>query len=216
MAITKVWITEDCVACASSTNNCPEVFVFEPENEGSDTGRAKWRYVTTGLENDRFVEIVKDIIKRTGTDASRLELELTETTILKSPEKIKSRMDELRLLGVSFSLDDFGTGYSSFTHLLELPIDVLKLDRKLIANIDREARNQALVAGIIEMAQRLEMKVVAEGVEREEEYLLLQSLGCDQIQGFWIAKPLDQQQLLKFLGGWPEPAKLKGSSRIHH
>ena len=86
------------------------------------------------VQDDRFVEIVKDIISRSGANASRIEFELTESTILKSPEGIKSRMDELRQLGISFSLDDFGTGFSQLSHLTELPISALKIDHASCAN----------------------------------------------------------------------------------
>ncbi len=132
-------------------------------------------------------------------------IEVTERQFIEHAHLCQNQLLKLRKAGIKIALDDFGTGYSSITHLLELPIDILKLDRKLISMIDQQDRNQALTAGIIEMAHRLDMTVVAEGVERKEEYSLLQSLGCDHIQGYLIAEPLALDQLLIFLDQWSNP-----------
>ncbi|KZX55026.1 hypothetical protein A3709_08485 [Halioglobus sp. HI00S01] len=151
------------------------------------------------IQDDRFVEIVKDIISRTGTNASRLELELTESTILKSPAAIKARMDELRLLGVSFSLDDFGTGFSQLSHLTELPISALKIDACFVRDLPHNAHQEAVCTMIIEMARRLGMLVVAEGAETYEQVEFLREKNCQQVQGFYYSPAIPLQQLPRFV-----------------
>jgi len=151
------------------------------------------------IQDDSFVDIVKDIIKRTGTNAACLELELTETTILKSPESIKSRMDELRLLGVSFSLDDFGTGFSQLSHLTELPISALKIDACFVRDLPNDPHREAVCTMIIEMARRLGMLVVAEGAETYEQVEYLRERNCQQVQGFYYSPAIPLQQIPRFV-----------------
>ena len=151
------------------------------------------------IQDDSFVDIVKDIIKRTGTNAACLELELTETTILKSPEAIKSRMDELRLLGVSFSLDDFGTGFSQLSHLTELPISALKIDGCFVRGLPNDPHREAVCTMIIEMARRLGMLVVAEGAETYEQVEYLRERNCQQVQGFYYSPAIPLQQIPRFV-----------------
>jgi EAL domain-containing protein (putative c-di-GMP-specific phosphodiesterase class I) len=115
------------------------------------------------IQDERFVSIVKDIVARSGINPQYLELELTESIILKSPGAIKERMNELRQLGITFSLDDFGTGFSQLTHLTELPISALKIDREFVKDIPGNKHQEAVCTMIIEMAHRLGMDVVAEG-----------------------------------------------------
>jgi diguanylate cyclase (GGDEF)-like protein len=151
------------------------------------------------IQDDRFVDIVKEIIKRANTDASRLEFELTETTILKSPGDIKSRMDELRMLGISFSLDDFGTGFSQLSHLTELPISALKIDACFVRELPNNPHQEAVCTMIIEMARRLDMMVVAEGAETYEQVEYLREQNCQQVQGFYYSPAIPLQQLPRFI-----------------
>ncbi|RLA48990.1 MAG: bifunctional diguanylate cyclase/phosphodiesterase [Gammaproteobacteria bacterium] len=151
------------------------------------------------IQDNRFVEIVKDIIARSGANASCLEFELTESTILKSPGAIKERMDELRLLGISFSLDDFGTGFSQLSHLTELPISALKIDACFIRDIPHNDHQEAVCTMIIEMARRLGMLVVAEGAETYEQIEFLREHNCQQVQGFYYSQAIPLQQLPRFV-----------------
>lgn len=151
------------------------------------------------IQDDRFVEVVKDIIKRSNADISRLEFELTETTILKSPGAIKARMDELRLLGISFSLDDFGTGFSQLSHLTELPISSLKIDASFVREVPQNTHQAAVCIMIIEMAQRLDMAVIAEGAETFEQIEFLKQNECQQVQGFYYSQAIPLQQLPRFV-----------------
>lgn len=151
------------------------------------------------FQDDRFVDIVKDIVKRCGTDASKMEFELTETTILNSPDAIKQRMDELRLLGISFSLDDFGTGFSQLSHLTELPISALKIDACFVRDLPANPHQEAVCTMIIEMARRLGMVVVAEGAETYEQVEYLREQRCQQVQGFYYSPAIPLQQLPRFI-----------------
>lgn len=151
------------------------------------------------IQDNRFLEIVRDIVTRSGADASRLEFELTESTILKSPGAIKERMDELRKLGISFSLDDFGTGFSQLSHLTELPIAALKIDACFVRDLPRNPHQEAVCTMIIEMAHRLGMLVTAEGAESLEQIEFLRSHNCQQVQGFYYSPAIPLQQLPRFV-----------------
>lgn len=151
------------------------------------------------IQDDRFVYIVKDIIQRSGADASRLEFEMTESTILKSPGAIKERMDELREIGISFSLDDFGTGFSQLSHLTELPISALKIDACFVRELPQNEHQGAVCAMIIEMGRRLGMLVVAEGAETHEQVEFLKEQQCHQVQGFYYSPAIPLQQLPRFV-----------------
>ena len=151
------------------------------------------------IQDNRFLEIVKDIVTRSGADASMLEFELTESTILKSPGAIKERMEELRTLGISFSLDDFGTGFSQLSHLTELPISALKIDACFVRDLPRNAHQEAVCTMIIEMAHRLGMLVVAEGAETHEQIEFLRGNNCQQVQGFYYSPAIPLQQLPRFV-----------------
>ena len=151
------------------------------------------------IQDDRFIEVVKDILSRSGANPSRMELELTETTILKDPGSIKARMDELRLLGISFSLDDFGTGFSQLSHLTELPISALKIDATFVRELPHNEQQVAVCSMIIEMAKRLGMLVVAEGAETFEQIEFLRDKECEQVQGFYYSPAIPLQQLPRFV-----------------
>ncbi|NQX88603.1 MAG: bifunctional diguanylate cyclase/phosphodiesterase [Halioglobus sp.] len=151
------------------------------------------------IQDDRFVEIVKDIISRSGANAARIEFELTESTLLKSPDGIKARMDELRELGISFSLDDFGTGFSQLTHLTELPISALKIDACFVRDLPHNVHQEAVCTMIIEVARRLNMLVVAEGAETHEQVEFLRQQKCHQVQGFYYSPAIPLQKLPRFV-----------------
>lgn len=151
------------------------------------------------IQDDRFVGAVHDILERTGADARKLEFELTESTILKSPEAIKSRMDQLRALGIIFSLDDFGTGFSQLSHLIALPIAALKVDASFVRELPHSRQQAAICSLIIEMARRLDMTVIAEGAECHEQVSFLREQGCDEVQGFYFSQAIPLQQLPRFV-----------------
>lgn len=113
-----------------------------------------------------------------------------------------SKFDRLKQLGFTLSIDDFGTGYSSLSYLIRFPFDVLKIDRSFVQHICSSEEKQGVVDAIIQMAHRLNMQVVAEGVESKQQVQLLQEIDCDFAQGFHYSKPMPLGELLQFLAYW--------------
>jgi EAL domain-containing protein (putative c-di-GMP-specific phosphodiesterase class I) len=149
---------------------------------------------TLQFERQDWVETIAAILNASGVPPSALELELTETVVMKNCERAAERLAQLRALGISSAIDDFGTGYSSLKYLQHLPIDTLKIDQSFVRNLDPlsdgESGNGAIVRAIVTLAQQLGLRVVAEGVETNEELELLRRLGCDLVQGYLFAKPM--------------------------
>lgn len=136
-----------------------------------------------------FVETVTDILLKTGLNATLLELELTESVLMRNVEDTAEKVSRLRSLGVSVAIDDFGTGYSSLSYLQKLPINNLKIDRSFIKDIAFDSNAIALTGAMISMAHSLGMKVVVEGIETAGQLIAIQRLGCDIGQGFLLGMP---------------------------
>lgn len=128
-----------------------------------------------------------------------LTIEVTETAIMTNVDSAVRQLQSLRDIGVLVALDDFGTGYSSLTYLKHFPIDILKIDRSFVMDITKDAQSGAIVETIIDLAHNLDMRVVAEGVETQEQLEFLQTHGCDEIQGYLFSKPLPAKEFLTFL-----------------
>ncbi|ABE50734.1 diguanylate cyclase/phosphodiesterase with PAS/PAC sensor(s) [Methylobacillus flagellatus KT] len=137
-----------------------------------------------------FVDEVRKILQSTGADPSLLKLELTESVVLDNIADAVAKMNALRELGVRFSMDDFGTGYSSLAYLKRLPLSQVKIDRSFVREIAEDASDAAMVQAILAMSNTLGLKVIAEGVETEVQFELLQSYGCRFFQGYLFAKPM--------------------------
>ncbi len=146
------------------------------------------------FDGNSFVDDVIEILQTTGADPRLLELEVTETMLLKNVDAAIAKMAALRKLGITFALDDFGTGYSSLAYLQQLPLDVLKIDQTFVRKLGESARSEAIVRTIIQMAQNLNLRVLAEGVETEEQRHLLAEHGCRLYQGYLFGKPLPAPQ----------------------
>lgn len=142
---------------------------------------------------------VDNIIKQTGFDAACLDLEVTESSIMKNPTSAIRAMDRVRTLGVKISIDDFGTGYSSLSQLRSLPVDVLKIDKSFIDGIASDPNDASMVKSIIDLAHSLELKVVAEGVETPEQLGVLTDLGCDEWQGHLYSRALAADEFYELL-----------------
>ncbi|MDH7603190.1 MAG: EAL domain-containing protein [Armatimonadota bacterium] len=151
------------------------------------------------IHRSDLVHVVEQVLSETGLDPSYLELELTEETLIQSPEDAARVLCELKDLGVGIAIDDFGTGYSSLGYLRKLPIDVIKIDRSFIKDITTDADDAAIAGAIIAMAHSLRLRVVAEGVETMEQLDFLRKLGCDEIQGYFVAYPVPAEQLVEML-----------------
>jgi diguanylate cyclase (GGDEF)-like protein/PAS domain S-box-containing protein len=130
-------------------------------------------------------------LQRYGLDAAWLELEITESTLMNNIDRVIGIMDQIAALGVTLSLDDFGTGYSSLSYLKRFPIDTLKIDRSFTIGIPGDANDCAIANTIISIARQLKHKVIAEGVETQEQLAFLQKSGCDEVQGYLFARPLE-------------------------
>jgi diguanylate cyclase (GGDEF)-like protein/PAS domain S-box-containing protein len=142
------------------------------------------------FQDSKFVNMIKNILNETGFNPKCLELEITESSLVKNLERTHETLYQLSQMGIKFSVDDFGTGYSSLTYLKRFPIDTLKIDRSFIKDIIQDPDDKAITTAIIAMAHSLKLKVVAEGVETREQVEFLRSLQCDSLQGFLFYKPL--------------------------
>ena len=151
------------------------------------------------LTRDSFYETVVEALNETGLPAYYLEIELTEHFLIQENSDIRLRLSALKALGVNLAIDDFGTGYSNMGYLTRLNVDVLKLDQSFISRIGESKDSLAVVTAIIEMAKVLEMKVVAEGVESNDDKAALLGLGCDIGQGFLWSKAIPSLALVNFL-----------------
>ena len=154
------------------------------------------------FQQQNFLESVQTILEKNNTSAQAFEIEVTERTVMNSAQETVSKLVKLKKLGFKLSIDDFGTGYSSLSYLVRFPLDVLKIDRSFIQHICSLADKQAIVDAIIQMAHRLQMKVVAEGVESGQQVEMLRKMGCDYIQGYYYSKPLPLEELVEFIQFW--------------
>lgn len=150
------------------------------------------------FESDRLLPDVITVLEAVQLDQNLLELEITETLAMRDFAATKRRIDDLRRVGLRIAIDDFGTGYSNLSQLSRLNVDVIKIDRSLVAGIGRNQKASALLKATIDMAHALDLAVVAEGVEEFGQLNTMTAMGCDQMQGFYIAKPMSSGDLLEW------------------
>ena len=143
--------------------------------------------------------LVTQALSESGVSPSSLELELTENFLLHDVDRVTFQLQELRALGLSISIDDFGTGFSSLSYLKRLPIDRLKIDQSFIHDLVSDPSDRAIVASIINLAQSLKLKVIAEGVESELQIECLRAAGCDEVQGFYFGRPMSAEAFANFI-----------------
>lgn len=153
------------------------------------------------LQTD-FYELVLETLASSGLSPKDLELELTETVLLKSYDHVLPKLAALRGIQVKIALDDFGTGYSSLSYLTNLPITTLKIDKSFIDLLSTDDPQGSLVEEIIRIGRRMNLTVVAEGVETRDQLDRLTEQGCDRIQGYYFSRPLPPEELEVFLAGW--------------
>ena len=159
------------------------------------------------FRDDNFLESVFAALSETGLDPQSLELELTESVLMKRAESAASVLKTLRARGVQIAVDDFGTGYSSLSYLTKFPIDALKIDQSFVRQISSTPEDTTIVTAVISMGRSLKLRVVAEGVETRDELAFLQARQCDEAQGYYFSRPVLPQQFAKLLiSGIPEPA----------
>ena len=136
-----------------------------------------------------IAETVAQVLKETGLDPARLELEITESLLINDTEEVLGKLNRLRDLGVAIAMDDFGTGYSSLSYLARFPFSKIKIDRQFIRNMTRDPATRAIVKTIIALGKSLDVTITAEGVETEEQAAMLREFGCPQVQGFLYGYP---------------------------
>jgi diguanylate cyclase (GGDEF)-like protein/PAS domain S-box-containing protein len=152
----------------------------------------------SGIQFDQqnLIEIVKDALQETMIPSQCLELEITESVLMRNPEKAIRILTELEAMGIGILIDDFGTGYSSLSYLKRLPaLDFLKIDQSFVKSLASDPRDQAIVRATIAMAHSLNLKTIAEGVETQEQLSFLQEHGCDEIQGYLFSRPLPAEDI---------------------
>src|SRR5574341_1283935 len=168
-----------------------------------------WR--TTGFENanisvnlsvrqfeqKNLTDVIEQTLRTTGLPPQNLELEITESSVMRKPLEAIAVLQKLKTMGMRISIDDFGTGYSSLSYLRRLPIDSLKIDRSFIMHATTNPADAAIVRGVIALAHSLKLKVVAEGVETEEQFEFLRSVDSDEVQGYLFSRPLPAEEVVK-------------------
>jgi diguanylate cyclase len=148
-----------------------------------------------------FVNGVRTVLVETGFEAGRLDLELTEGVLMDGGRSTASVLKVLKALGVHLAVDDFGTGYSSLSYLQQFPIDVLKIDQSFVQRISSDPNDTAIVRAIIDMAKNLKQRVIAEGIETQEQLTFLQQRHCSEGQGYLFSRPLAATQLAALIRG---------------
>ena len=143
----------------------------------------------------RLAEHVIERLRRAGVDPSTVSAEITESTAMADPERTQQILGDLRSWGLRLAIDDFGTGYSSLARLKHLPVDMLKIDREFVRNVDQDVRLAGMVRAMIQVAQSLDLIPLAEGIETEGEYVFMRSNGCRLAQGFWFSHPVPAEMI---------------------
>jgi len=143
-----------------------------------------------------LVATVQSALADSGLPAHRLELEITESLLLQDCDINAAILDQLRDLGIKISMDDFGTGYSSLSYLRSFPLDKIKIDRSFVCDLESRSGSDVIIKSIVEISRSLDMTTTAEGVETLEQFELLKALGIDEVQGYWLSKPLPAGELL--------------------
>jgi len=179
----------------------------------ADAARWPALYVAVNLSplqvRDRaFIDLVASVLSETGFEPSRLVLEMTESVLIDKPEETTARLQELRALGVRLALDDFGSGYSSLSYLQKLPFDKLKIDRSFVAGLNRSANGGVIIQAVVTLGRALGMEIVIEGVETDEQRVLLRLAGCNEMQGYLFARPGPGDEIDRLLrDGAPAPLR---------
>ncbi|MAY41920.1 MULTISPECIES: bifunctional diguanylate cyclase/phosphodiesterase [unclassified Neptuniibacter] len=152
------------------------------------------------FDDPTLIEHIKDALDQSGLDAKWLELEITESMLMRDFKRAIDTLNRIKEMGISLAIDDFGTGYSSLSHLKKMPVDLLKIDRSFLHDIPQDNDNMAITSTIIAMTKQLGLGVVAEGVETQDQILFLQKNNCVTMQGFLISRPVSFEQFSKEYG----------------
>lgn len=149
-----------------------------------------------------LLEQLDRALKDSGIKSEEVELEITESVAMSSVEESIATMGAMRMRGLNLSIDDFGTGYSSLSYLKRFPIDCLKIDKSFVSNIETDINDAAIVSSIVALAKAMDLRVVAEGIENTNQLKYLQQIGCDEAQGFLLARPMPAENFAEFVTQW--------------
>ena len=166
------------------------------------------------LRNSDLVSLIKGVLSSTKVDRKLINLELTETVLLEDLTVAQPMLDDLASYGVGIHIDDFGTGYSSLSYLAQLPVQTIKIDRTFVKQLSTPGANTRVIEAIIALGKAMELEVVAEGVETDQQYAIVRRLGCDLVQGYFVAKPMPAHELRKWCDGYEDTQSLKHGSTV--
>ena len=165
-------------------------------------------FSSTDFAEENFLDHLYTIISETDTDPKKISLEITERLLMKQPENAKMTLDLCKKAGLGIAIDDFGTGYSSLSYLHYYPIDKLKVDQTFIRNMENDPSAKELVRSIIMLGNNMNMTTVAEGVETEAEAKIIREMGCSECQGYFIARPASETDIISLLQNWNADEKI--------
>ena len=151
------------------------------------------------FRRENFTEMVGEILHETGVDPACIELELTENIAMRHADDVLNKLRELKKLGINLAIDDFGTGFSSLSYLQRFPFDRLKIDQSFVRGMGDIPANKSIVQAIVALAKSLSLEVVAEGVETAAECAQTSVCACDEMQGYFHARPMPADDLLRWL-----------------
>jgi len=166
------------------------------------------------LRNRDLVSLIKGILQSENIDKKLINLELTETVLLEDLTVAQPVLDDLSAFGVGIHIDDFGTGYSSLSYLAKLPVQTIKIDQAFVAQLSDSEANSRVIEAIVALGKAMQLEVVAEGVETDQQYAIVRRLGCDLVQGYFIAKPMPAEQLLTWIDGYEDTQSIKKRSTL--
>ena len=161
------------------------------------------------FREERLVDVIKETLEETGLEAEQLELEITESLAMRNADVTIDLCGQISELGVSLSIDDFGTGYSSPSYLKKFPVQRIKIDKSFVDDIDEEENSGVIARAVTMLGHSFGMEITAEGVETEEQLAFLRSLGCDEIQGYYYARPMPWNDLVQFMNRQNQSACLQ-------
>jgi EAL domain-containing protein (putative c-di-GMP-specific phosphodiesterase class I) len=167
--------------------------------QGLEFDRLAVNLSSVQLNKSPIIDTVTRVLKETGLAPERLELELTESTVMDNVEAVIPVLQKIHDMGITVAVDDFGTGYSSLSYLKRLPVDKLKIDRSFVSDVTNNEDDAAIARAITNLATTLRLQVVAEGVETEEQLQFLKQIGCHGAQGYHLSKPLPADDFAAWL-----------------
>jgi EAL domain-containing protein (putative c-di-GMP-specific phosphodiesterase class I) len=170
-----------------------------------DAGHTAWSMAVNlsplQFSSPALLDSVREVLQRHRIEPARLTLEITETTAMKDVDASLAILNDLTAMGVHIAIDDFGTGYSSLLYLKRMPATELKIDRAFVRDLECNDEDAAIVSSIIALGRTLQLQVVAEGVETQAQREYLSELGCDQLQGYHLGRPMEAEEFLRRVAG---------------